>query len=183
MTLRRDEWLYFSHWNYLFLMQNEIKDCNRIYWEKKIDSILQDFIRIWTSEKYKKAFLIFFKVKVYNVASSFSVCSCQTIAEISCRLCPQEKRVSCRSMAAHELPLLSDVCWFSLSESEVMMNMCDWLAICFWCSMWHIVSSETHEKPSSSACFPGSATIWSPRKAHHTCSLLIIWTHFLKLHC
>lgn len=90
-------------------------------------------------------------------------------------------RVFSRGMAAHELPLLSEICWFNLSESEVLMNMM-WLAICLWCSMWHIASSQAHEKPSS-ARFPESAIIWSPRKVHHTRSLLITWTQFLKLHC
>lgn len=93
------------------------------------------------------------------MSSFFSICSWQAIAEMSCRACPQEIRVSCRGMAVHECPLLSDICWFTISRirSDDEFGVTDlpsgYDVVC------DIASSETHEKPYPSACFPASAII------------------------
>lgn len=74
-------------------------------------------------KRKKKPSLIFFEVEVWNDPAFFFVSSWQAIAKIACRPCPQEISVSCRGMAAHELPLLFEICWLDLSKSVVMMTM------------------------------------------------------------
>lgn len=58
-----------------FSCKMKIKTVTKYIGEKKksIDSILQDFIRLWTSEKYEKTFLTFFKVEVYSVCLPLSL--------------------------------------------------------------------------------------------------------------
>lgn len=101
-----------------FSLKMKIKTIKKINYRQYITRFYQNMdIKVWIwTEKCEKTFLTFFKVEVYSVSSSFSVCSWQALAKISCRTCPQEIRVSCRGMEAHEPSLLSDICCFSISR-------------------------------------------------------------------